>query len=81
MIHFGVVKSFDKDKGFGFIIPDTCSMTTIKKKEIFVHRSGIASAGYQVNGLPKFLQARDKVSYEIAKIHGKKVATKVSVIG
>lgn len=42
MLH-GTVKSFNKNKGYGFIIPDDN-----KKEELFVHYTAIEKAGYKV---------------------------------
>lgn len=62
----GVVKFFNKDKGFGFIVSDN------DKSEIFVHATGV-SDGYSIN-------KGDKVRY--ATFDGKKgiQAKNVSVI-
>lgn len=48
----GVVKWFNKEKGFGFITPDDGS------KEVFVHFSAIQGNGY------KYLIEGQKVVYE-----------------
>lgn len=55
----GKVRSFNKDKGFGFIIPDE------GKEDIFVHFSAILTPGYKV------LEAGQRVSYvSVAGIRG-----------
>jgi cold shock protein len=48
----GTVKWFSDDKGFGFVTPDDAG------KDLFVHHSGIASAGF------KSLAEGAKVSYD-----------------
>jgi cold shock protein len=48
----GTVKWFSEDKGYGFITPDDGG------KDLFVHFSGIAGAGF------KTLEEGAKVSYE-----------------
>ena len=49
----GTVKWFSNDKGYGFIAPDDGS------KDVFVHHSAIAGAGY------KSLAEGAKVEYEV----------------
>ena len=49
----GTVKWFNADKGYGFITPDEGG------KDVFVHHSAIAGAGY------KSLAEGAKVEYEV----------------
>lgn len=55
----GTVRSFNKDKGYGFITPDNAP-----KEDLFVHYTGIAKVGYKV------LEAGQRV--EFVEIEGKK---------
>lgn len=67
----GVVKFFNSEKGFGFIVDDET------KKEIFVHFSEINCEGY------KTLTEGQKVSFEIKpdlKDNTKSRAVNVTVI-
>jgi len=51
----GVVKWFNSEKGFGFIMPDDGG------KDLFVHYSEIKADGY------KSLQENQKVSFEVGQ--------------
>ena len=64
----GIVKRFNKIKGYGFITPDAGG------NEVFVHFSEVQVAGY------KELKEGQRISYELA--HGERgdFATKVQVI-
>ncbi len=50
----GVVKWFNEEKGYGFILPDEGG------KDIFVHRSNVLTTG-------RILQERERVEYEIGE--------------
>ena len=64
----GVVKWFNGNKGFGFIIPDEGG------KDVYVHISAVLSSGL------KDLYENDKVSYNLTKSRGKMVATNIEVL-
>lgn len=64
----GVVKRFNKIKGYGFIAPDNGG------NEVFVHFSQVEMAGY------KELQEGQRVSYELEKGDRGEFATKVAII-
>lgn len=51
----GSVKWFDKNKGFGFIIPDEGG------DDLFAHYSSIEGAGF------KTLEERDRVEFDVEK--------------
>ena len=61
----GVVKRFNKIKGYGFIVPDAGG------NEVFVHFSEIQAEGY------KALEEGQKVSYTLATGDRGEFATKV----
>jgi CspA family cold shock protein len=63
----GTVKFFDELKGFGFIVPDQPG------KDLFVHRSGIASG---LKGLPE----NARVEYEIGEGRRGPQAINVTII-
>ena len=63
----GKVKWFDELKGYGFIIPDQPG------KDIFLHRSGIASG---LKGLPD----NARVEYELAEGRRGPQAVNVTII-
>lgn len=67
-MHTGVVKRFNKIKGYGFIEPD------IGGDEIFVHFSEIQATGYQE------LKVGQRVSYVLAQGERGAFATKVQII-
>lgn len=64
----GVVKRFNKIKGYGFIVPDAGG------NEVFVHFSEIQVEGY------KALEVGQKVSYMLATGDRGEFATKVQLI-
>jgi CspA family cold shock protein len=64
----GVVKRFNKIKGYGFITPDG------KENEIFVHFSEVQHEGY------KELLEGQRVSYMLAKGDKGEFATQVKII-
>ena len=65
----GVVKWFDKKRGFGFIVNDETGI------ENFVHWSDISMDGY------KLLEEGQKVSYEVKEMEdGKTKAVNVTVL-
>jgi cold shock protein len=51
----GTVKWFNSAKGYGFIEPDGKE----KKKDVFVHYSGIAGEGY------RNLEAQQRVEFDV----------------
>ena len=64
----GMVKRFNKIKGYGFITPDAGG------EEVFVHFSQIQAAGY------KELKEGQRISYELEKGERGEYATKVVII-
>jgi len=64
----GIVKRFNKIKGYGFISPDAGG------DEIFVHFSEIQTEGY------KELKEGQKVSYQLKKGDRGEFASKVELI-
>lgn len=64
----GIVKRFNKIKGYGFIAPDAGG------EEVFVHFSQIQAAGY------KELKEGQRISYELEKGERGEYATKVEII-
>lgn len=64
----GVVKRFNKIKGYGFIAPDNGG------NEVFVHFSEVQKAGY------KELKPEQRVSYELEKGERGEYATKVTIL-
>jgi CspA family cold shock protein len=65
----GTVKWFNDSKGYGFITPDDGG------KDLFVHHSGIAGAGF------KSLAEGAKVEFESTEGQKGPQATNVSTIG
>ncbi|WP_459614578.1 cold-shock protein [Bordetella sp. 2513F-2] len=64
----GIVKWFNADKGFGFIMPDNGG------KDLFAHFSEIQGDGY------KSLQENQRVSYTAGQGAKGPQATKISVL-
>lgn len=64
----GTVRWFDKVKGYGFIHPE------VGGKDVFVHYSGIDSAGYRA------LQQDQRVEFEITKTTKGPQAVMVKVV-
>lgn len=64
----GVVKRFNKIKGYGFITPDDSDT------EVFVHFSEVEIAGY------KELKVGQRISYELATGEKGEFATKVQIV-
>lgn len=69
--HTGVVKFFNDDKGYGFILPDNPNRT-----DVFVHVSAVNKSGIH-GGLKK----GDVVSYAIEKSRGKECAVDLKLCG
>lgn len=69
----GVVKQFNRVRGFGFIVPDDDSVVSgAPQPDIFVHYSAIEGEGY------RNLEARDRVSFDVVrKSDGNVMAVKV----
>ncbi len=67
-MHTGIVKRFNKIKGYGFITPDNGN------EEIFVHFSEIAASGY------KELKEGQRVSYELKLGDRGEYASKVLIL-
>lgn len=65
----GVVKWFNPNKGFGFIVPDAGG------PDVFVHISAVEAAGLQG------LKEGQKLTYEIRENRGKKAASNLKVSG
>ncbi len=61
-INTGVVKWFNAQKGFGFIVPDTGG------KDVFVHISAVEKAGW------KSIHEGDRLEFEIQNSRGKDAA-------
>lgn len=65
----GLVKFFDKKKGWGYIIDEAGN-------DVFIHQTGILMEGY------RFVNQGDKVEFEIATDNnGKTKAVNVKKIG
>lgn len=61
----GTIKFYNKDKGFGFIVPEDGG------KEIFLHYTGVVSDG------PVFFKEGQQVTYELGQ--GKKGPCAINV--
>ncbi len=66
----GTIKKLDKDRGFGFIVPDG----EVKQKDLFFHANDVAGGGF------KDLNEGDRVSYEVGDSPKGPKATDVNVI-
>ncbi len=64
----GVVKWFNGNKGFGFIVPDDGG------NDVYVHVSAVLAAGI------RDLYEKDRVEYEVTKSRGKMVASQIVVL-
>ena len=64
----GVVKWFNSEKGFGFIMPDDGG------KDLFAHYSEIKAEGY------KSLQENQKVSFEVGQGAKGPSATNIQIV-
>ena len=62
----GTVKFFDSTRGFGFIQPEDGS------KDVFVHKSAVASAGMDT------LREGQRIQYEVVTERGKTAAGSLS---
>jgi len=67
MAERGVVKWFNSQKGFGFIVPDNGG------KDIFVHISAVEQAGL------RNLNEGQKIEYELQENRGRTAATNLKV--
>jgi CspA family cold shock protein len=69
----GTVKFYDRDKSFGFILPDS------GQADVFVHRSGIASGvPLSVSAHYPFLREGERVRFEARPVEGMIKATNVT---
>jgi CspA family cold shock protein len=64
----GKVKFFNKDKGFGFIIPDDGG------KDVFVHANDVLKSGIE------FLSKDQHVSYETKEDRDRIVAVNIRIL-
>ncbi len=64
----GVVKWFNGNKGFGFIVPDDGG------NDVYVHVSAVLAAGI------RDLYEKDRVEYEVTKSRGKMVAAQIVLL-
>ena len=64
----GLVKFFNTDKGFGFIVPDDGG------KDVFVHVKDLSKSGIE------FLSKDQQVSYETKENKGKVIAVNIRII-
>jgi CspA family cold shock protein len=64
----GLVKFFNTDKGFGFIVPDDGG------KDVFVHVKDLSKSGIE------FLSKDQQVSYETKENQGKVIAVNIRII-
>lgn len=58
-IHHGTVQWFDRNKGYGFIIPEVGSIAATNGKTVFVHQSDILCSGF------RFLFDGEDVEYRL----------------
>ena len=63
----GIVKWFNKKKGYGFIAPEG------EDKDVFVHITAVQAAGL------KRLDEDQEVSFEIEEVDGRKSAINIKV--
>ena len=68
MAERGIVKWFNSQKGFGFIVPDNGG------KDIFVHISAVERAGLRT------LNENQKVEFELEENRGRTAATNLKVL-
>ncbi|MGO3890215.1 MAG: cold-shock protein [Paenalcaligenes sp.] len=68
-IETGIVKWFDNDRGFGFIMPENGG------KDLFAHHSEIQS-----NGSQSTLEENQRVSYVVGQGQKGPCATKITLL-
>ena len=64
----GLVKFFNKDKGFGFIVPDDGG------KDVFIHANDVLKSGIE------FLSKDQNISYETKEDRDRIVAVNIRII-
>lgn len=69
MVYNGSVKWFSKEKGYGFVIPDT------GEKDVFVHITAVQSSGLTAEAM----KDRTPISYELKEHKGKMAAVNLKL--